>query len=223
MIAAVVVGWQLVQTKLFQIEEIKVEQLVQVTPQVVPNDQLQRLASGLRGDSLLLLNQQQIVDSWLTRLPSLEELYLKKEFPNRLIIQYIPRVAFSQLVSPTNTFLVDREGFIFAKNETVDYLPKVIIDQGDVTVGKSTSAKGLRLAQHLIEGLRNTSPKLVSILFRHNWLELTMSSEPRILVGDDKLPMSTIQEISALFSKFAQDKNYPKEVDMRYDRPILRY
>lgn len=223
LIVLLVVGWQLLQTRMFRVEVVKVVQLVQSKPHVVPNDQLQKLASGIRGESLLLMNEQEIAEDWLHRMPALEKMFIKKIYPNQLVIEYVPRVAFSQLVAPSSGYLVDREGYIFAKHTPVDYLPKVFTDQNNVKVGESTSAKGLRLAQNLIVGLRNTNPRLVSILFHESWLELTMTGDPRIFISGDKAALPTLKEISVLFNKFATDEKYPKEIDMRYDRPVLRY
>ena len=223
LIGVLVAGWQLAQTRLFKIESVQVIQLVGVKPAVVPNDQLQRLASGVQGESLLLLSEKELIDDWLTRMPTLESIYVEKEFPDKLIIQYVPRVAFSQLVSPSSAYLVDRDGYLFAKNEPVDYLPKVMTDQEDVAVGKKTSAKGVRLAQQLIEGLRNTSPRLVNVLLRNGVLEVAMTGDPRLLISESRSARPTLLELETLFAKFAQEEKFPKEVDMRYDRPVLRY
>ena len=223
LIGALVLGWQLIQSRLFKVESVQVVQLVGVKPAVVPNDQLQRLANGMQGESLLLLNDKKLTDDWLTRMPTLESMYIQKEYPNKLIIQYVPRVAYSQLVSPSSAFLVDRKGYIFAKNDPVDYLPKVMIDQEDIAVGQNTSAKGVRLAQQLVEGLRNTNPRLVNVLLRNGVLEVSMTGDPRLLISESRSAKPTLLELETLFSKFAQEEKFPKEVDMRYDRPVLRY
>lgn len=210
-------------TQVFKIEKVQVELLVESKPFVAPVEQMNKLAANLKGDSLILLNEQDIMHDWQTRMPSLEKVYVHKELPNTVIIEYVPRVAYSQLVSPQDTFLVDREGYIFAKTEQVDYLPKVLTDQEDIAIGTTTSAKGVRLSQHLIEGLRNTNPRLKSILLRDGVLEITMTGDPKLLISDDKAALPTLREINAIFSKFAADEKYAKEVDMRFDRPVLRY
>lgn len=215
-------GWQYAHDSYFAIDGVEIVKEVAVTPDVVPADQLNRLAATLQGTSLLSLDVARLEQEWSDRFPSIERIIIRKNYPDLVEVRYIPRLAYSQLVSPEKNYLVDRSGFIFAES-AYDKVPMLLTDQLEIEVGEQTSSEGLRLGLKLVESLRNANPKLKDIVLKDDQLEVNLAKEPRILIASDRPAEPTIEEIEALLSTFAEEDSYPKEVDLRFARPVLRY
>jgi cell division septal protein FtsQ len=222
LVALAVGSWYGAQTYFFTIDDVSIVEQVGVQPKVVPVKELRQLADGLKGDSLWLLSEQSLRTVWLERFPTIERITVEKRYPGTLVISYVPRVAFCQLVAPNGTYLVDRDGFIFAKSSHPT-LPKLATNEILAGVGKQTSARGVKLGLNLVDGLRNAEPRVVDVLLRGNQLDITLTGDPKIYISDTRSAGPSLLEIKALLFKFKQENRYPKELDLRFERPLIRY
>ena len=224
LVAIAIGGWQYVNSQVLVIGQVNIEQLMQAHPDVAPHEQMRNLTQELLGDSLLMHNDQALIEDWLKRMPAVDKISTHKEYPSTLVIKFIPRVALSQLDTKQGNFLVDRRGNIFAKTaESVEKLPTLTVSDDTLQVGQTISAEGIKLGLMLVEGLRTTEPRLESIVLQKGQLDVTLASNPKILINESRPANTTLLEIETLLNKFKEDKKYPKELDMRYSRPILRY
>lgn len=206
----------------FSVDHISIRRQVETEPHVVPEDQLARLTDPLKGSSMVLLDESRLEAEWLSRFPSIESIDIVRNFPNELEVRYIPKVAYTQLVASDSTYLVDRKGFVFAE-ASLSTVPTLTTDSVEIEIGKVTSAKGVKLGLLLVEGLRGIEPTLKEIILRQQELEVVLARQPKILVSVDRNAEVVIAELTSLLHKFAKDESYPKEVDLRYQRPVLRY
>src|SRR5690606_30747768 len=193
-----------------------------VQPDVVPRDQMSKLAKLIEGTSLLTLDVERMDKEWREKLTSVTVFEIINKYPQTLEVRYTPRAAYSQLASPDGVFLADRNGYIFAEASSTA-LPKLTTDASVSEVGKTASAEGIMLGMYLIKGLRNTTPRLQSIVLEEGQLEVKLASSTLILINEERDAVPTTEQIQTLLAKFEQDKKYPKEIDMRFDRPVLRY
>jgi hypothetical protein len=89
-------------------------------------------------------------------------------------------------------------------------------------LGKRVSASGVELGLAIVSSLRSSTPALERVSLHDGQLDITLSGPPLIMIKDSKHPAEVIPQLQALLAKFAADHQYPAQVDMRFDRPVLR-
>src|SRR5690606_11550241 len=163
------------------IQEFQISQQVEAQAAIASPAQVEQLLGQYRQTSLLLLDEQHLSQLIIEQHPSIADVYITKQFPSTLIIEYIPQIALAQLISPQSKFLVNRQGYIFSEQQ-LGNLPQIITSNHQMKVGLTISAQGLNLDLKLIEDLRQTTSSIKTITLTDQQLELVLDNPPRILV-----------------------------------------
>lgn len=212
----------LVGGKFLTIKEVVVVQQVRSQPDVMPMGSIDQKAVGWRG-RWLWTDTSAMQQEILQEFPAVSKAEVSVEFPDRLTVALLPRVAICQLVTPDGVFLVDKSGLVFGQvGEPVSFLPTLQTDSKP-EVGKTISTSGLRLALALVTTIRGADRSISQVTMHDGQLDVLLNGPPRILLADQRSPEKSVEEIGALLASFAQQQRYPVEIDMRFDRPVLRY
>lgn len=206
----------------FTLKQIVVVQQVRSQPDVMPLGSIDQKVVAWRG-RWLWSDTHAMEEEIQTEFPAVSKAEVHIEFPDRLTVGVLPRVAVCQLVTPDGTFLVDRTGFVFGQiAKPAEFLPTLQIDSKP-EVGKAISAAGLRLGLAFVTGLRSSSPSLTAVVIHDGRLDVSLSGPPRIIISEDRSPDLAVEQLQAMLLTFARQQKYPIEVDMRFERPVLRY
>jgi hypothetical protein len=219
----VLVGsWWLIHDRFLTIKHVDVIQQVEVQPKVVPMAAIQKSLESQQG-KWLWLNTTSLSQRMLQQFPSLASVQIISHFPDKLEVDLLPRVPLCQLITPSGVFLVDRQGFIFARLDTMaDHLLQLKISS-QPEIGKRLSTNGLKLGLVLITTLRTTSPALQQINLHDGQLDVQFEGRLLVMVADTQKSEVVLPQLLALLHDFVTQNKLPVEVDMRYDRPVLRY
>lgn len=222
LVAIIIFVWWAMSTKFLTIKRVVIVDQVHVTPQVVPLEQLGQSADKWRG-KWLWADTKKLQSTMLKQFPALASASVSTRFPDTLELRFLPRVALCQLITPTGIYLVDRTGIIFARlDKPTGVLPTLQAATRPV-VGKQVSATGVTLGLAIVSAIRNTEPSLQQVSLHDGQLDIKLAGPPLIYIDDNRQPDDVIPELLALLRRFAADNRYPIEVDMRFDRPVLRY
>lgn len=208
--------------KWLTVKIIEVNQQVTAQPTITTADQVKAQMGPYQQHSLVLLDDMKIINQLKNNFADIEQIRVTKKYPNSLIIDYIPHVPLAQLRSPKSTFLVNRQGIIFAKAAS-DNLPQIITSDPNIAVGQNISAQGLKLSLDLIKSLRQTKPAIKSITLENHQLNIALEANPQILVGQQQNSDQMTKIIQDLLYQFEQQQKTPRVVDLRFDRPVLQY
>jgi hypothetical protein len=171
----------------------------------------------------LWLDRQGFDKSLLSKYPALRQADSAIQLPDKLSIAVLPRVPLCQLVTPSGIYVVDREGFVFARLQSIDSkLPQIKANK-QPSIGSSISSQGLTLGLRLITGLRSNQPALQGIDLHDGQLDVRLAGPPLIMVSDDVQAEVVLAQIKALMDKFNNEHHFPQQLDMRFERPVIRY
>lgn len=174
--------------------------------------------------NLLTMSTRRMSQAIMAEYPYVNEVLINKIFPDSLrvtISERVPVLAFE--VSEGETLLIDKQGKVLPPNPRypIIALPKLhcLLDQ--VQVGDIVSPKiviGAQVIAYLKETLTSDSEYLLC------------ESEDKFLIGIDNMevifsPQQQFSDIASslqfLLKQFRIEGNYPKKVDLRFDKPVL--
>ncbi len=221
-IGILVAIWQLVNTSWLVVRHIQATQLVMVDPEVVTESQVSQTLQAYQGQSLVLLNESKLNQDLTQKLAGIAAVYVVKEYPSTLKVQFQPHIALAQIVAPQGRFLVNQKGLIFSDKPSHN-LPQIVTQNANLKVGDTIPAQGVDVALHLITGLRQIEPGLASITLNNQQLDVLLDKDPKILVGLQLPADQVVLTIIDLLQTFKEQQKTPKVVDLRFDRPVLQY
>ncbi len=222
LLVIILLGWWTISTKFLTVKHVKVLYQVTVAPMVVPQDRVVKTAEQLKG-AWIWQETSDMEQKLVADYPPIASVSTTVSWPDTVTMEVLPRVPLCQMVTPQGVYLLDRSGFIFARVESEqEFLPTIQADTR-VEVGRQISSNSVSLGLQLINGLRSTQPSLQRLDLHDGQLDVHLDGPPLIYVGDDKSADEVLPQLEVLLKKFVDEDKYPKEVDMRYDRPVLRY
>lgn len=211
-----------VKDRIFTVKRVEIVQQVAVSPDVMPMTDIQNYANRQAG-TWLWLKRQGFAAGLLKKYPSVRQAEVVVHFPDTLEIDLLPRVALCQLVTPSGTFLADRSGFVFARlSQAAQKLPQIKTNK-QPEIGSTVSSQGLTLSLSLITGLRANQPPLQGIDLHDGQLDVRLDGPPLIMVSEDAQADVVLAQIKALMDKFNNEHRFPQQLDMRFERPVIRY
>jgi hypothetical protein len=213
-----------IQAHVFMVKHVTISDVVPIRPNVVPVVDLTRQADKMMHQSMLFLSEDYQSTALPKRYPMLHDVTIKRQFPDTVLVDYQQRLPTCRVVTSEGVFLVDHDGLLFAKIDPalVTPLPTVTVEVGKThAVGQIVSARGLLLALNLVENLRG--PAFQQLSLHDGQLDVHFAQPPLVMISDDKDPKMVVAQLRTLLATFVQDKKTPSEVDMRFDRPVLRY
>jgi hypothetical protein len=226
-LALLVVGSVLFYQKFFAISAITIDQVVMVKPSIVPVANLKKAAQYPIGSSLVTFDVQKYKDKLLQQFPSLSAIRVQKVYPRTLTMTWEQRIPVCILITPSGSYLVDRQGLLFAQapqDMQGIRLPSLTAQETKAhKLGEKVSIQGVVLGVYLAKNLHTTTPQLEQMVLHDGQLDVHFSSPPLVYINDSKSPEVAVKTLQVLFETFGKDNRYPNIVDLRYDRPVLRY
>ena len=216
------VVWYALSTHLMTIKRIRVQTLVKVSPDVINEEAITRAGQKWRGKWIwtdLSSLKKEVEKSH----PSVKLASIGRQWPDTIMVDLLPRVPLCQIVTGDGAFLIDRDGMVFGHlEEPAEKIPQLRAE-AQPRVGKTVSASGAVLGLAVISSLRGYAPSLKEAQLHNGQLVFTMQNDMKVMMSDSSPVSVIIPELDALMSRFETDKKFPHELDMRFDRPVLRW
>lgn len=180
------------------------------------------------GNNIFLFETQKLTDSIKKDNPEIAELLLEKKLPHKIVVQIDRRQAFVCLdLNQEQWYIGDKKGVIFKK---LDHCPhemvKVFYKNGleDIKLGEQIKDQGLKSVFSIIELIQDNlvGLKEIRVDAKQN---LTLLLEQGIIASFSATKNSQAQVDSLHFilrlSKI--EGNLPKVIDLRFDKPVIKF
>ncbi len=187
------------------------------------------------GDSVRLVIDEQRISRNLIFFPSenmrteilsdnplLSDIQFQKKFPNTLRVVPILRKPIVRLRSGTRMVLVDKEGVVLADGDSGLRLPLVEIVLENIRVGEKIVDPRALLAIAVIESFPGDIP-VESMTDQEGSYFLAKSPELNIFIPQDKDAKETLATLQTLLTGFRIKGTLPTVVDLRFDKPIVKF
>ena len=176
--------------------------------------------------NLLFLNKVKWKEEIERENPILKKVEIKKEFPSQVLIKFEKRKGRAVIFEPnsSNSFLIDDEGVILEKQKEEKKLPVIIASLQNFKIGDRIKNKNITFVLDLIlvleERAEESRFEFDEIL---KTLKITLSEKILILISLERGKKKTIYSLQMLLKKFKIEGNWPKKIDLRFEKPILTF
>lgn len=174
----------------------------------------------LLGQKILYPKTQATASQIGYRFLPVGEVKITKKYPQTVLIEIIERKPIAKVSPPGGReFLVDKEGVVFSETapETKD-LKKIILElEAPLSVGQAVGEDTILLIlleDPQIRSIKHTGQKGIEVQTEEN---LT------ILFSREKNLESQVRSLQMIVKKYRIEGKELKQVDLRYEQPVVKY
>ena len=199
--------------KLFTIKEIKVMgNNIQV---VVDQRRLPR--------TLLFFPSDRMRSEILSQNPILSDIKFEKKYPHTLVIVPVLRSATALIISPSRRVFIDSRGIVLSDADTTPGgLPQISISIPVLRVGEQIADTRIAAILEFTEGIRPLLP-IETVTVTDDGLIRAHTGTLDILFTQDIPVRSTLTTLQTLLSGFRIKGTLPTVIDLRFDKPIVKF
>lgn len=206
------------------------------------------IENQVRGKSLFFINQKALKEKILKDFLTISDVSFEKDFPNRLLVETLPRepiavVSFAKEASSFGNiasesgkiatppasfkqyFLVDKEGLVFAKAGDFFGLPLFhLFDERVPSLGENIGQKRIETASEIIENLKKDEIEVSEVfLTAFGSIEMIVRDGTKVLFSSQKNPIAQVASLQLILSSTRIEGRVLTSVDLRFERPVVRY
>ena len=173
--------------------------------------------------TLLLFPSVTLRTQLLTDNPMLFDIQFRKKYPHTLIIIPTLRTAVVRLVLVTREVFVDDSGIVLADADTGSpVLPRLFLPLPSVRIGETLSDPRVASALSFITGVRDIL-SITAITVEDERSLRAKSDTVDILFPHDGSMPAIVATLQTLLSGFRIKGTLPTFIDLRFNKPIIKF
>lgn len=241
------------RSDLFLIHEILVEVKAQnqvlslVTNEIKLATDLTK--SQTLGRSIFFIDSQKIIAEIEKNFLTIKEVSLRKSYPNQLSLILTPRAPVAEITTwPASAaarligteaaeltskwqerlkerLISDETGFLFAKIAAASGLPKIdIFLDRTIDLGERLEENRIQFALNLIADLKDRKIEVEEIgLVGWEAIPVRLGDQTLVIFSSKKSEAEQVAALQAILIRHRIENKYPKQVDLRYEKAVVRY
>jgi len=182
----------------------------------------------IKNNFLFFLNEEKVKKIIKERNPLVKEVIIEKKFPNQLILKLTQEKFIAILTVDSGYFYLNDEGKILLKTKKInEILPKINFYQklsfDSYSVGEKIDFNDILTGIYFLKNL-------LDINLKPDNLDIIGADVLVFNIGEKKFYFSTIKNREVQFYKLNQivkqfkiEGRAYKEIDLRFDKPIVRF
>jgi len=181
-----------------------------------------------KGRNIFFNHIDQIVSKIKDKILTISEVKIRKKLPDKLFIEIIPRKSYVSLTKDNKVFyLVDDIGFVYQKDfvkpndQVLIYFDKF---SEEIFLGKRIENQEFLQTLRLIADLKNSFISFKHIVLSDLETITIFLEEP--IIASFSAKKSTSSQVDSLQFILKQSKiegKLPAYIDLRFDKPVLKY
>jgi hypothetical protein len=172
--------------------------------------------------NLLFFPSEKMRAQILAENPTLKDVQFIKRFPSTLRIVPVLRIPFVMLKLTDRFILVDREGVAVAYGNKNLPLPIVELSISNIRIGETVHDKRLSASLEFLEGVASLFP-INSVTELDGRYLLARNEEIDIYIPQNRPMTETLTTLQTLITGFRIKGTLPTVVDLRFDKPIVKF
>lgn len=183
-------------------------------------------AKSLGGQNIVFLNSQKWEQIILKKNPLLKKVEIKKQFPFQILLKFEKRKPRAVIFDPQKEkyFFIDDQAVILEEKELNQELPLIVAGLQNFKIGDRIRNEKIDLSLALISVLKEKSRQAkFEVEADLNDLRITLPEGILILVGLERKREDLIYSLQSLIQKFKIEGNWPKKIDLRFEKPVLTF
>lgn len=180
------------------------------------------------GKNLLTLNSQSLTRKIESANPKIKDVVVSKSFPSTLQIDYsmrTPRLGVTDREQKV-LYIADSAGVVFDEADDDDFdkfdYPLLITKRIALKNGDKLDNPAEKTAVNIINGLSESADPPRKLTVKENEVEAEWERYTVRFPSKDGI-IDKLEGLQVLQKKFTIEGEWPKTIDMRYDKPVLQY
>jgi hypothetical protein len=155
--------------------------------------------------------------------PLLADIHFQKKFPHTLVIVPVLREPVAKLAATDRSVFVDKEAVVLADDDgTKAQLPTIVVPVVGVRIGETISDKRVVASVGFIAETRGVCSVTTVTVYEGRYLQAKCDSL-QVLFTQDTPIASTVATLQTLILGFRIKGTLPSVVDLRFDKPVVRF
>jgi hypothetical protein len=173
--------------------------------------------------TLLLFPAQSIRIQLLADNPILADIQFQKKYPHTLVIVPTLRSAVGRLVVLSREVLIDGSGIVLAEGDASSQnLPRLVIPVTGIRIGEKITDQRVAAALAFISGMRDIAP-VTAVSVEDEASLRAKSDKLDILFPQAEETQALLATLQTLLSGFRIKGSLPTFIDLRFDKPIIKF
>lgn len=235
----------LFRSDLFRVHTIEVSAKVDCIGKQAVQDAL-----GILDKSFFSVDQTQMAKMLTKRFLAVKSVSVLKKLPDTIILTVVCRETIIQMVTqeatpsfepiritPESTsatatvsakrfkpgvFLVDDEGFVYARQEATSPGIAVLVTKENLSLGQIIQSKTISPTIRVLDILKRTDWQVQEVVIDDQELRLDVGGGFSIRYNFERQNQK-LEALDLVLKKIKRDGRYPKLIDLRFDEPVLIY
>lgn len=171
--------------------------------------------------NLLFFPDAKLREQILKDNPLVADVIFKKQFPHTLIISIIIRAPVAIIETPSGIMGVDKDGILLPEPADKHGLPVLKFNLSEAAVGQKISRNEILESLEFISETENFI-QLLSVESSGSAL-LAKSAKTDIIFAQNEKVGDTATTLQTLLVGFRIKGNLPVSIDLRFDKPIVKF
>lgn len=172
------------------------------------------------GQRIFLLKRQAIASEIKRKFLPVGEVVFKKKYPQTVLVQIVERKPMARICPPGGLeFLIDKEGVVYSEVQSeFQGLRVVTLELG------TELALGQKIDDDAVSLILLEEPQVSSIKYSaQQGIEVKSDEQLKIYFSREKNLESQIRSLQLILKKYKIEGKDLKQVDLRFDHPVVRY
>lgn len=215
LLAVIVVAFNLPQLKVTQVEIVGGKAL-----------DINRVKASLRldGQNLLAIDAP-MIEKMLRQQPAVKAVTVRRQWPNKVIVQVEERRPVAIWQTPEGAFAVDEEGYVISEAQAQGPLPAIVAQEGGLRVGSRVPQGVMGLSKDIISRMPRESGAQPRQFQYSTSLGLAVVTDQgwKAIFGDDRDLDFKMATLAVVLRTAKERKLAFQQIDLRFgERPFLR-
>lgn len=215
LLAVIVVAFNLPQLKVTQVEIVGGKAL-----------DINRAKASLRldGQNLLAIDAP-MIEKMLRQQPAVKAVTVRRQWPNKVIVQVEERRPVAVWQAPEGAFAVDEEGYVISEAQAQGPLPAIVAQEGGLRVGSRVPQGVMGLSKDIISRMPRESGAQPRQFQYSTSLGLAVVTDQgwKAIFGDDRDLDFKMATLAVVLRTAKERKLTFQQIDLRFgERPFLR-
>lgn len=156
--------------------------------------------------------------------PKIKNVTLKKKFPSTFILQFEIREPLFKAADRDQQalFLVDETGVVFATARENMYFPLVVTGRISLKEGIILDDPAEKTALEIVNLIQETDLKLDKLIIEEKQI-LAMFDSIEVVFKTEDVDSEKLKALQFLVKRFTIEGKKPKKIDLRFDKPIVKF
>lgn len=215
----------LLRSDIFLLRNYEMIPLRAVDPAVVSSDEVEKAMEKYFAVALFRIKTSQVEAELREQFPALEDVEIKRRFPDTLEVYWKERVPVAVVYQGQNNFLVDQQGFVYGRlspNAEVN-LPRVKLDQKEtLALGERLRGGSFEQILDLLQSLEEQQVAVKEVTLYSDELTLDLAQGGKVLLRLSASSEMEVRELAAILERYRRQGDSFREIDLRFKTPVVR-